>query len=105
MLENIETGQTVHVTITREPTNASARKTLTRLLSKDPAVAKEEQRRKQVREANKRKRIRAGRPWIVRPVKKPALAGRQGESGTLRASYDVLKDLKSVERFVEVKPA
>lgn len=105
MLDNITTGQKVHVKIARQPTNAAARKTLSRLLAKDPDVAAEERRRKEVRDANKRHRIRAGRPWIVRPPRKPSVQGNAGEAGTITASYDVIKDLKSVEKFIEVNPA
>jgi len=105
MLENIETGQKVRVKVARQPTNAAARKTLARLLAKDPQIAAEQQRRKEVRDTHKHVRTRAGRPWIVRPEKKPAITGDRGEAGTIRATYDVLKDLKSVEKFVEVSPA
>jgi hypothetical protein len=105
MLDQIQTGQKVHVKVAKQPTNAAAKKTLKRLLAKDPQVAAEEQRRKQVRDANKRPRIRAGRPWITRPVKKPSVTGELGEAGTLSASYDVIQDLKSVEKFIDVQPA
>lgn len=105
MLDNIQTGQKVHVKIARQPTNAAARKTLARLLANDPQIAAEERRRKDVRQANKHTRTRAGRPWIVRPVRKPSVRGHLGEAGTITASYDVIKDLKSVAKFIEVSPA
>jgi hypothetical protein len=105
MLDQIKTGQTVHVKVAKHPTNAAARKTLQRLLAKDPQIAAEEQRRKEVRQATKRLRTRAGRPWISRPVKKRSVVGEPGDAGTLTVSYDVLKDLNSVARFIEVSPA
>ena len=105
MLENIQTGQKVQVTVAKQPTNAAAKITLARLLAKDPGVAREQRRLTQVREATKRKRIRAGREWISRPVKKHPVRGEQGESGTIVASYDVLQDLKRVAPFVEVSAA
>jgi NAD-dependent oxidoreductase involved in siderophore biosynthesis len=105
MLENITPGQKVQVTVAKQPTNQAAKKTLARLLAKDPQVAAELQRRSEVRQSKKHVRTRAGRPWFVRPVKKPAVVGDQGESGTFVARYQELKDLKSVQRFIEVKPA
>jgi hypothetical protein len=105
MLDNVQYGQTVQVTVAKQPTNQAAKKTLARLLAKDPQIAAEHQRRKEVREATKHTRTRAGRPWIVRPVKKPVVNGDLGESGHLKVRYQEMKDLKSVARFIDVQPA
>ena len=45
------------------------------------------------------------RVWEGRLPKQRPVTGSLGESGTILASTDVLADLKSVERFVEVSAA
>ena len=105
MIDNVKTGDTVQVTITSRPTNRAARKTLQRVLSKDPQHKKEVDRQRAVRDTNLRAKIRGGRPWYRRVVKQHAVEGVVGETGTVRATADVLRDLGSVQRFVEVKPA
>ena len=102
MLEKIAPGARINVKITKPPTNAAATKTLVKLLSKDPAVRAENQRIRIARKANIRPIRRGGRQWLVRPVKQRPVKGTIGESGTLVATLDVLTELKSVSRFIEV---
>lgn len=105
MLDNIDPGSRVTVKIVKQPTNAAAVKTLQRVLSKDAVATAENRRQEKVRKAGFRTKQRGGRPWEVRVVKQHAVAGRIGESGTVTATVDVLRDLGSVQRFVEVAPA
>lgn len=106
-MADVTPGSTITVKIVKEPANAGARKTLVRLLSKDPAVVKENKRLKKVRKANETYSPRGGRwrIWESRLVKQHPVAGTVGEAGTILASVDVLTDLKSVEKFVEVSTA
>ena len=106
-MADITPGSTVTVKVVKEPTSAAARKTLVRLLSKDPVVVKENQRLKTVRARNTSFSTRGGRwrIWESRLVKQNPVAGTVGESGKILASVDVLTDLKSVEKFVEVSAA
>ena len=106
-MADITPGSTVNIKIVKEPTNASARKTLVRLLSKDAEVVAENKRLKKVRKTNQTHSPRGGRwrVWEGRLPKQRPVAGALGESGTILASPDVLTDLKSVQRFVEVSAA
>ena len=105
MIEKIETGSDVNVKIVKQPTNAAAAKTLRRLLNKDEQFKSEQKRLERARAKNLRYHQRGGRPWAVRVVKQHAVEATVGESGQIKATYDVVKDLKSVERFIEVTPA
>lgn len=105
MLDNIDPGSRVTVKIVKQPTNTAAIKTLQRVLNKDAAVAQENRRQEKVRKAGFRVKVRGGRPWEVRVVKQHAVEGKIGESGTITATADVLRDLNSVHRFIEVAPA
>lgn len=102
---DIKPGSTVNIKITKTPANEGARKTLVRLLSKDAGVLKENARHRQVRKTNAVITQRGGRVrlWAGRVIKQHPVKGALGESGQITATLDVIRDLKSVERFIEVK--
>jgi len=103
--DKIKPGSTVTVTITKAPSNEAAVKTLRRILAKDTQAAASIRREKTIRKRVSTTRIRAGRPWpVVRGSIRPFL-GEVGETGTLLATIDVIRDLASVERFVEIVEA
>lgn len=106
-MADITPGSTVNIKIVKDPTSVSARKTLVRILSKDAEVVAENKRLKKVRKTNQTHSPRGGRwrVWEGRLPKQHPVKGDVGESGTVLASVDVLTDLKSVERFVEVSAA
>ena len=106
-MSDIAPGTTVTVKIVKRPRNAGARKTLVRLLSKDPAVIKENKRLKKVRKANETYSPRGGRwrIWESRLVKQRPVTGTVGEQGTFLATPDVLRDLRGVSSLVEVSAA
>ncbi len=104
-LDTIKPGSTITVKIVTRPTNIAASKTLERLLAKDPAVKREVARHRRIRESNTTTKTRGGRDWVQRMPKQHPVEGKLGESGTITASLDVLRDLKSVSRFVEVEAA
>jgi len=92
-------GQSVRVTIRKTINRDSARKTLERLFMKDPAHS----RPLAARAANfepKPKR-RGGRIWTKRP-NKVHLTLHRGDTATIKATAQAIKDLNSVEAFVEV---
>lgn len=102
---DIAPGTKVTVKITKRPTSAAAAKTLQRLLAKDPVVQKEDRRQTKVRKVGFRTQQRGGRDWEVRVVRQELVKAVPGEQGTITATADILRDLKSVERFVEVSKA
>lgn len=101
----IALGSKIQVKIVRQPTNAAAAKTLERLLCKDRTVQKEVKRQAKIRKEGMSSHQRGGRPWEVRLVKQHPVTGKVGEQGTILATADVIRDLGSVERFVEITPA
>ena len=105
MFDKIAPGSRVVVKVVRQPTNAAASKTLVRLLSRDPAVKTQVRRQRRIRQRRNEPRTRGGRIWVRRLVKQHPVRGRLGESATLVAGVDVLRDLGSVRRFVEVTEA
>lgn len=92
-------GQTLRVTITKFINRDGARKTLERIFLKDKSVAKP----LAIRSANfadKPKR-RGGRIWTKHP-NKLHLPLDKGDAATIKATAQALKDLNSVETFIEV---
>ncbi|MFA9479873.1 hypothetical protein ACERK3_16440 [Phycisphaerales bacterium AB-hyl4] len=105
MIDNVTPGQTIRVKVVKHPTNASARKTLTRILSKDADVKREDDRLRKVRKTSAKHKQRGGRDWTSYTVKQRPVTGDIGDEGTIFASVDVIRDLGSVKRFVEVSQA
>jgi len=104
-MQDIAPGSDVKVTITNRVTNEAARKTLQRVLAKSDDAKAEKKRQQKVRERHNRPYIRSGRVWVDRVPKFPVVSLEPGSSETIKATVDVLNDLKSVQRFVEVQPA
>jgi hypothetical protein len=102
---DIQPGQTVTVKIVRQPASAAAVKTLTRVLSKDASKTAMIRDRKQQRARATTIKQRGGRVWEGRPARIPVFSAAVGEQGTVLASIDVIKDLNSVRRFIEVTKA
>ena len=104
-LTNIAPGSKVKIKVVKTPTSRAGRITLTRLLRKDRALKSEDQRLRRIRRDGFTQKQRGGRFWDTHLVAQPVLVVKEGVTQTITASLDVLRDLKSVERFVEVTKA
>ena len=93
-------GQTIRVTISKNINRESARKTIERLFMLDKSVSKPIARRsRNFKELPKR---RGGVIWTKRPNKvHPDL--KAGATATIKATPQLLRDLSSVETFVQVQ--
>ena len=102
MAIDIQPGQSVRVTISKQINRESARKTLERLFLQDKAVSQPIDRRSaNFKELPKR---RGGCIWTKRPNKvHPKLI--PGTSATLQATPQSVRDLRSVESFITVAAA
>lgn len=99
MATDFKPGQTVRVTISKTITRASARKTIERLFMKDKALARPlELRDRNFKELPKR---RGGQIWTKRP-NKLHLPLKKGDAADVKTTLQSLKDLASVEEFVQV---
>lgn len=105
MLQNIAPGSKINLKVVKKPTSLAAAKTIVRLLSKSKCVKLENERLRKARREFFSQNRRGGRFWDVHVVKQDAVTATPGVSKTITATLDVLTDLKSVSRFVEVSPA
>lgn len=95
-------GASVRVTINRQITRDTARKTLERLFMSDNAVAGPIDARS--RNFKPKPKRRGGRIWTKRPNKLHPVLGK-GTTATIKATPQHLRDLASVEDFVTVGKA
>ena len=102
MALDVKTNQTVKVTIYKAITRASARKTIERLFMKDKSVAAP----LEARSANfiPLPKRRGGQIWTKRPNKVHPLLNK-GDTATLVATPQAIRDLNSVSDFVEAAAA
>ena len=99
MAIDLKPGTTVRVTINKNINRESARKTLERLFMKDKAVAGPIEKRS--RNFIPIPGRRGGRIWTKRPNKvHPTLS--RGAAANIRVTPQAVKDLRSVEDFIQV---
>jgi len=98
----VQPGTQVRVTLTADPTNEAAAKTLSRVFAADSANRKARLARKRLRRNNMDPRRRGGRIWMVRPKAPRLYQPNKGDACNLRATTSLIRDLQSVSRFVNV---
>ena len=100
MAIDLKPGQKIRVTISKNINRASAKKTLERLFMLDKSIVKPiERRSRNFKPIPKR---RGGVIWTKRPNKVHPTLDR-GAAATFKATPQLIRDLNSVEAFVDVK--
>ena len=99
MAIDLKPGQQVRVTISKTINRAAARRTIERLFSKDKSVTKPLALRS--RNFIPLPKRRGGQIWTKRP-NKLHLPLNKGDAATFTATPQAIKDLASVEDFVQV---
>lgn len=103
MSVDVMPGAVVNVTVKKTPLSQAAAKTLSRLFAKDPVNKKAGRRRKKLLSGAMESRRRGGRPWEVRPKAPRLMQPVAGDACKIRATTDVIDDLRSVSRYIDVK--
>lgn len=103
MALQVTPGQWVKVTVKSAPKTTAGRKTLLRLFEQDPGVKKERVRVSKTRPWEDSRR--GGRIWINKPPRIDLVKVERGASYKVFASLPVIRDLQSVEKYVEVSAA
>ncbi len=102
MAIELKPGQTVRLTVSKNITRAAARKTIERLFLKDKAIRTPIATRSANFKAIPKRR--GGVIWTKRPNKvHPTLD--KGASATVKTTAASIRDLKSVESFIEIASA
>lgn len=96
---DIQPGARIKVTVKSAVKTSRAGKTLARIFMRDGEVRKKGLvRPKQVIQST-----RAGRLWNHRPTGSNQLPPNVGDSASIIATVDIIRDLHSVEPFIDVK--
>ncbi len=98
---DITPGTQIAVEITATPRSQAARKTLLRLLRKDPLIARH-QRHQKAKRPSVRSWRRGGRMWHHRMRSKLPVDVSPGQRISLLATLDVIRDLDSVSSYVKI---
>ena len=99
---NVSPGATVEIKVTKTPTSERAAKTLSRIFAKDMASKRLARRRHRILAQTAERRRRGGRLWTVKSHAPRLIQPRAGDACRILASVDVIPDLASVKRFIEV---
>lgn len=102
MSMNLTPGSLVQVKVTKNPTSDRAAKTLSRIFGHDLAVKRQARRRQRILRQETDPRRRGGRLWNVKDRAPRIAQPGKGDSCKVHATLDLINDLGSVERFVEV---
>jgi hypothetical protein len=98
--------QTVTYTITTMPRREAERKTILRLMQMQPDTRRTLKKlSRQRRTKDNRPYIRAGVLWVDRAKATRPVRVEAGASFTLELTPQILLDLRSVEKYLQAKPA
>jgi hypothetical protein len=102
-IDSIKPGQTLTVTVTSVPRTEDELQTIARLMRQDPSI------KKRLEDAQKHRgdtlvvRSRGKRPWAVRRRVSKIARVEQGASWSMPWIPTITGDLRSVERFLDIK--
>ncbi|MBX3395846.1 MAG: hypothetical protein KF841_10815 [Phycisphaerae bacterium] len=98
-------GSKIKVTVKLTPRSEAAAKTLSRVFGRGDGARKLRAARQRIRTSKMWQHQRGGRPWTVRPKAPRLFQPTAGDSCEVLATTALIRDLKSVSRFVDVKSA
>lgn len=98
-------GQTIKCTVTSEPKAEGARKTIERLMRRDPAVVKGLKHAQELRRRRMHAYIRGGRMWYDRESPARIVRVVTGNSWTMPYTVDLDKDIASVSSYLSIEKA
>lgn len=105
MIDTLNAGDQISLTIDTMPRNKGARDTIERLMRRDPEVKRSLARAQRVRRQRMHSYIRGGRRWYSREKAARIVVCEQGRSWTMPFTHDIAPDLRSVEAFLRVEKA
>jgi hypothetical protein len=105
MTANLKPGQTIRCTIVKAPRARAARKTVERLMWRDPAVAKGLRKSHKVRQRTTEIYNRGNRDWVKRQECARIVDVVRGAEWSMVYHHDLSADMNSVKDYLKVTPA
>ncbi len=104
MFDNINPGSEIKITVTKTPSREADVDTLRRILLLSPQMQHEHRKAKAFRAKRTVGGIRAGRMWYKRVPKSILIAGKKGDSSTIRFRPQIINDMKAISKYISVEP-
>lgn len=105
MLENFKPDQKIQCKVVKVPRREDQKQTIARLMRQDLAIRRGLRHAQEHRARTLEVRSWGGRPWPVRQKAARIARVNEGAIWTCHFYPQLINDLKSVEEFIEVKPA
>jgi hypothetical protein len=103
--DDFKPGETIVCTVTAEPGVPKRMLTIQRLMRRNPGIAKALKNGQLRRRQQPRFATRGGRPWHIREKVGKVAMVKAGAEWSMTYTLDIADDLRSVERFLDVKKA
>ncbi len=105
MIDTLKAGQKIRCTVLKVPTAAGDKKTIERLMRRDPAVVKGLRKSHVVRERKTVTYNRGNRDWVQRQKVGKIVRLVKGNSWTCAFDFSVAPDFKAVSDFLKIEAA
>ncbi len=105
MVDQLTPGQTIKCTITAVPRAEARKKTVARLMRRDPAISTGLRKAQAHRRRTMIVYSRGGRDWYSRKKASRLAHVQAGNTWTMAYTPDLANDLKSVSQYVSIEGA
>jgi hypothetical protein len=105
MLETLKPGQSIRCTVLKLPKAAADRKTIERLMRRDPNVIRGLRKSHRLRESTTVTYNRGNRDWVQRQKVGKIVRLVKGNTWTCTFDFSIAPDFRAVESFVKVEAA
>ena len=104
-IDSLTAGQTVKCTVTKLPKAEGAKKTIARLMRRDPANLRGLRRAQELRSKRMNRYIRGHRLRTSRENASRVVRVFPGENWSMPFTFDIAPDLKSVSDYLSIEKA
>lgn len=105
MIDSLKPGQTIRCTVLKLPRAAADKKTIERLMRRDPAVTRGLKNSHHKRQRSTVTYNRGNRDWVQRQKVGKIVRLETGKSWTCTFDLSVAPDFKAVSKFLKVEAA
>jgi len=104
-IQQIASGQQIRLTVESQPRSEGARKTIERLMRRDPANVKGLRRAQEIRRERTNSYIRGNRVFHARPKAARIVRAQPGRTWEMALTADIRPDLASVGEYLKIENA
>lgn len=105
MIDSLKPGQTIHCTITSAPRTEAGIDTLERLMRQEPAIKRGLRKAQRRRRQNMVVYNRGNRDWYKRELCGRLVKAKKGAAWTMTYSLQIAPELRSLAKYLQIKPA